>query len=216
MNAGVFADMEMDMTNASCREFAAALASSDPTPGGGGAAALIGALGASLGAMVASLTVGKKKYLDVEWRMKELITECEGLKEELLSQVEADEKGFLPLAAAYSIPKEDPTRRSIIDEASLGALAAPLRIMELAYEVITVSKELAEKGSRLAVSDAGCSAEAALAAMRCASLNVFINTRYLGDRDRAEEINGRCLELLEDGKREAEAVFDDVLSGLLV
>lgn len=215
MNAGVFADNEMDMTNASCREFASALASSDPAPGGGGAAALIGALAASLGAMVASLTVGKKKYLDVEERMREMRAECEGLKEELLSQVEADERGFLPLAAAYSFPKEDPMRQSVIDDASLGALAAPLRIMELAYEVVSVSGELAKKGSRLAVSDAGCAAEAALASMRCASLNVFINTRCLSDRERAKEINGRCLDLLERGKREAESVFDAVLSGLL-
>ena len=94
----------MDMTLESCRKFVEVLASNEPAPGGGGAAALVGAIGTALGNMVGSLTVGKKKYADVQDEIIALKAKCDALQTELLNQVEADEVSFLPLVKAYGIP----------------------------------------------------------------------------------------------------------------
>ncbi|MCI9119835.1 MAG: cyclodeaminase/cyclohydrolase family protein, partial [Flavonifractor sp.] len=100
----------MDYTTKSCRDFVAVLASDAPAPGGGGAAALAGALGTALGSMVGALTVGKRRYAAVESEINALMARCRALQEELLDQVPADAEGFLPLARAYGIPKDDPSR----------------------------------------------------------------------------------------------------------
>ena len=115
----------MDMTMESCRSFVEVLASNAPAPGGGGAAALVGAIGTALGNMVGSLTVGKKKYADVEAEIIDLKAKCDALQKELLDQVEADDKGFVPLAKAYGIPKEDPNRDAILEEEKVGRAADP-------------------------------------------------------------------------------------------
>ena len=103
----------MDMTLESCRTFVEVLASNAPAPGGGGAAALVGAIGTALGNMVGSLTVGKKKYAEVEAEIVALKATCDDLQKRLLDQVEADDKGFVPLAKAYGIPKDDPNRHRL-------------------------------------------------------------------------------------------------------
>ena len=108
----------MDMTLESCRRFVEVLASDAPAPGGGGAAALVGAIGTALGNMVGSLTVGKKKYADVQDEILALKAKCDDLQKQLLDQVEADDKGFVPLAKAYGIPKDDPNRDKILEEPS--------------------------------------------------------------------------------------------------
>ena len=109
----------MDMTTKSCREFVTVLASNEPAPGGGGASALVAALGTALGNMVGSLTVGKKKYADVEEEIKALMKECDDLQTQLLDQVPADAEGFVPLAKAYGIPKDDPTRAETLEKATI-------------------------------------------------------------------------------------------------
>ena len=121
----------MDMTLESCRRFVEVLASDAPAPGGGGAAALVGAIGTALGNMVGSLTVGKKKYADVQDEILALKAKCDDLQKQLLDQVEADDKGFVPLAKAYGIPKDDPNRDKILEEATITACAVPMHIMEL-------------------------------------------------------------------------------------
>lgn len=146
----------MDYTYKTCREFTELLSSDAPVPGGGGAAALAGALGASLAGMVGALTVGKKKYADVEDEIKKLIIRCDKLRIELMDQVAADADGFLPLAEAYGLPKEDPNRETVLQQALLTACIVPMRIMELCCQSIEAIKEIAQKGSRLAISDAGC------------------------------------------------------------
>ena len=108
----------MDMTLESCRRFVEVLASDAPAPGGGGAAALVGAIGTALGNMVGSLTVGKKKYADVQDEILALKAKCDDLQKQLLDQVEADDKGFVPLAKAYGIPKDDPNRDKILEESA--------------------------------------------------------------------------------------------------
>ena len=203
----------MDMTMANCREFVSVLASDAPAPGGGGAAALVGAIGTALGNMVGSLTVGKKKYADVQDEIIALKAKCDALQTELLNQVEADEVNFLPLAKAYGIPKDDPNRDAIMEEATLIACSTPIKIMELCCEAIDCIKVFAEKGSRLAVSDAGCGAVVCKAALQAASLNVFINTKTLKNRDKAEDLNRHANVMLNTYGQLADDIFNEVKAG---
>lgn len=203
----------MDMTMESCRKFVEVLASNAPAPGGGGAAALVGAIGTALGNMVGSLTVGKKKYADVEAEIIALKAKCDALQTELLDQVEADDKGFVPLAKAYGIPKDDPNRAAILEDATITACQVPMHIMELCCEALDCIRVFAEKGSRLAVSDAGCGAVCCKAALQAASLNVFINTKTLQNRTLAEEMNAKCLGMLDQYGKLADGIFETVKAG---
>ena len=200
----------MDMTLASCREFVTVLASDAPAPGGGGAAALVGAIGTALGNMVGSLTVGKKKYAAVEAEIIALKAKCDDLQKQLLDQVEADEVNFLPLAKAYGIPKDDPNRDKVMEEATIIACSTPMHIMELCCEAIEAIAVFAEKGSRLAVSDAGCGAVCCKAALQAASLNVFINTKSLKNREVAEEMNAKANVMLDKYCAMADDIFASV------
>ena len=203
----------MDMTTKSCREFVTVLASNEPAPGGGGAAALVGAIGTALGNMVGALTVGKKKYADVEEQIRGLMARCDALQTELLDQVPADAEGFLPLAKAYGIPKDDPSREAVLEEATVIACKVPVRIMELCCQALDAIKTFADKGSRLAVSDAGCGAVIVKSALQAASLNVFINTKTLKNRAYADELNAKCLAMLDDYGKLADKIFETVKSG---
>ena len=203
----------MDMTMATCREFVSVLASDAPAPGGGGAAALVGAIGTALGNMVGSLTLGKKKYADVQDEIIALKAKCDQLQKDLLDQVEADEVNFLPLAKAYGIPKDDPNRDAVMEEATLIACSTPIKIMELCCEAIDCIKVFADKGSRLAVSDAGCGAVVCKAALQAASLNVFINTKTLKNRDVAEDLNRHANVMLNKYGQLADEIFTDVKAG---
>ncbi len=203
----------MDMTMENCRKFVEVLASDAPAPGGGGAAALVGAIGTALGNMVGSLTVGKKKYADVQDEIIELKAKCDALQKELLDQVEADEINFLPLAKAYGIPKDDPNRDAVMEEATLIACSTPMKIMELCCQAIDYIAVFAAKGSRLAVSDAGCGAVICKAALQAASLNVFINTKSLKNRENAEELNRQANVMLNKYGQLADEIFSEVKAG---
>ena len=202
-----------DTTLKSCREFVSLLASDAPAPGGGGAAALVGAIGTALGNMVGALTVGKKKYADVEEKIKCLMSRCDELQTQLLDQVAADAEGFVPLARAYGIPEDDPNRAETLERATVTACQAPMRIMELCCDSLNVIAVMAEKGSRLAVSDAGCAAALVKAALQAASLNVFIITKTLRDRALAQEMNEKCLDMLERYGALADQIFNQVKDG---
>ena len=203
----------MDFANASCREFVTVLASNAPVPGGGGASALVAAIGTALGNMVGSLTVGKKKYADVEEEIIALKAKCDQLQQDLLDQIAADAKGFEPLAKAYGIPKDDPNRDQILEEATLVACQVPMKIMELCCEAIEAIAVFAATGSRLAVSDAGCGAVCVKGALQAASLNVFINTKTLKNRQAAEEMNAKCLGMLDKYGAMADEIFETVKAG---
>ena len=203
----------MDMTLESCRKFVEVLASNEPAPGGGGAAALVGAIGTALGNMVGSLTVGKKKYAEVEEEIIALKAKCDALQTELLNQVEADDEGFVPLAKAYGIPKDDPNRDAVLEAATITACAVPMHIMELCCEAIEYIAVFAAKGSRLAVSDAGCGAVCCKAALQAASLNVFINTKSLKNREVAEEMNAKANGMLNKYCAMADGIFNEVKAG---
>ena len=202
----------MDMTMESCRKFVEVLASDAPAPGGGGAAALVGAIGTALGNMVGSLTLGKKKYADVQEEIIALKKRCDELQKELLNQVEADDKGFVPLAKAYGIPKDDPNRDAILEEATVTACAVPMHIMELCCQALDCVAVFAAKGSRLAVSDAGCAAVCCKAALQAASLNVFINTKSLKNRETAQAMNDKSNGMLNAYVPKADEIFNSVKS----
>ena len=185
----------MDMTLESCRFFVDMLASATPSPGGGGAAALVGSIGTALGHMASNLTVGKKKYAAVQERILELNVKFQCLEKELLDQVEADEKGFLPLAAAYKLPKDAPGYDRFMDEATMDACRVPMKVMELCCQALECIAEVAEKGSRLAVSDAGSGAVCCKAAIQAAALTVFINTKNMKNRDAAGAIDEKIWQI---------------------
>ena len=206
----------MDMTTKSCREFVTVLASNEPAPGGGGASALVAAIGTALGNMVGSLTVGKKKYADVEAEIIALQKKCDALQTELLDQVPADAEGFIPLANAYGIPKDDPDRPRIMEEATITACKVPMHIMELCCEAIDAIEVFAAKGSRLAVSDAGCGATIVKAALQAASLNVFINTKLMTDKTHAAALDAQADALLSEYVPKADAVFAQVTKQLRI
>ena len=171
----------MKLIDKTVAAFTEELASPAPVPGGGGASALAAAIGVSLGDMVGELTVGKKKYADVEGEIQSLMARAQALRIRFLELVDADAAAFAPLAKAYGIPKEDPNRAQIMEEALKTACSVPMDIMRACAEAIDIIEEFAAKGSKLAVSDAGCGAILCKAAMQAAALNVFINTKSMKD-----------------------------------
>lgn len=208
----------MDFSKVACDEFVEVLASKAPVPGGGGASALVGAIGTALGNMVGSLTIGKKKYADVEDRIKALMAKADDLQKRLLELIEGDAKCFEPLAAAYGLPAENEeqkvTKTKIMEEALKVACTVPVEIMEACCEAIDIIVEFAEKGSVLAISDAGVGAVFCKAALNGASLNVFINTKSMQDRKYAKELNEKCDEMMVTYSGKADEVFERVLARL--
>ncbi len=191
-------------------KFLETLASSAPTPGGGGAAALCGALGIALGNMVGSLTLGKKKYADVQEDIAELNAKAEALRAGFVALVDADAEAFAPLSRAYSIPKDDPARDEIMEPALLKAAEAPLEIMRKCAEALELISGYAAKGSALAISDAGCAAALCGAAMEAAALNVKINTKSMKNRAVADSINAEMNELLQKYFALSQEIYNDV------
>ena len=208
----------MEMMEKSCGQFLAELAGKAPTPGGGGASALVGAAGVALGNMVGSLTTGKKKYAAVEAGIQALNARAETLRGELEALVQADAEAFAPLAAAYGLPKDTPEqaahKAAVLEKALDAACAVPLQIMEKCAEGIALAEEYAAKGSVLAVSDAGCAAVLCKAALQAASLNVFINTNLMADRSRADVLDAKADSLLNEFVPRADAVFESVMQKL--
>ena len=206
----------MSFSDKSCSEFVEVLASKAPVPGGGGASAMVGALAMALGNMVGSLTVGKKKYAAVEEEMRALKDRCDRLQKDFLHLVERD--AFEPLARAYSMPKnteEEKAEKARVMEIVLrDACSVPMEIMEKCCEAIDIIAVFAEKGSVIAISDAGVGAAFAKAALQGASLNVYINTKSMADKALAAELNARCDRMLEEYSGKADAIFDSVLGRL--
>lgn len=195
-------------------KFLAELASSAPTPGGGGAAALCGALGIALGNMVGSLTLGKKKYADVQEDITALNSRAEALRADFAALIDADAEAFAPLSRAYSIPKDAPGRDEIMESALLRAAEPPLEIMRKCAEALDVIADYAAKGSALAVSDAGCAAALCGAALQAAALNVRINTKSMKNRAKAEEIDAETDELLQKYSTIAQEIYKRVYGRL--
>lgn len=201
----------MKLIDSTVAAFTQELASPAPVPGGGGASALAAAIGISLGDMVGELTVGKKRYADVEQDVRSLMERSQALRVRFLELVDADAEAFAPLAKAYGIPKDDPNRAEVMENALKVACGVPMDIMRACGEAIDIIEEFAAKGSKLAISDAGCGAILCKAAMQAASLNVFINTKSMKDRDRAEALEKEANDLLARYTALGDAVFETVV-----
>lgn len=197
---------------ASIEKFLDELASSNATPGGGSAAAIIGAMGAALVAMVCNLTIGKKKYAEVEGDMKALLARAEALRHKLTGMIEDDVRAFDAVMGAYGMPKEtdaDKEKRSAaIQDALKLATDVPLRCCHAAREVIDIAAETGAKGNLGVISDAGVGVLAAYAALRSAALNVYTNAKLIADKDFAEaklkELDG----LLSGAEAATERAYD--------
>jgi len=200
----------MAFIDGSCAGFVGALASKDAVPGGGCASAFIGAVGTALGSMVGNLTVGKKKYAGVEADIIGYLERASALQSEFLRLIDEDAAVFEPLSKAYGIPKEDPDRAQIMEDALKLACTAPLDTMRACAKAIGLLEEFANKGSVMAVSDAGAGAAFLRAAIIGASFNVFINTKAMADRESADRINTEANALLEEYVAKAGAIVAGV------
>jgi len=204
----------MKFIDKSCVEFVEVLASKAAVPGGGGASALVGAVGMALGSMVGNLTLGKKKYADVEADIAALLDKAAALQAELLRLIDEDAAVFEPLSKAYGIPKDDPTREQVMEDALKLACTVPLDIMRLSARAIELQDEFAKKGSVLALSDAGVGVIFCKAAMQGASLNVFINTGAMTDKGYAGSIEAEADAMLAKYCVLADEIYDSVTSRL--
>ncbi|HAQ96918.1 cyclodeaminase/cyclohydrolase family protein [Faecalibacterium langellae] len=201
----------MEMMERTCSQFLAELASKAPTPGGGGTAALVGAAGVALGNMVGNLTTGKKKYAAVEEKIQALNAKAETLRKELEALVQEDAEAFAPLAAAYGLPKDTPEQAAdkerVMETALTRAALVPIKIMQKCLEGITLAYSYAVDGSTMAISDAGCAAVLCKAALQAASLNVFVNTKLMTNREFATALEHTAEQLLDAGTSYADEAF---------
>ncbi len=200
------------------QEYLDVLSSKAPVPGGGGASALAGALGGALGMMVANLTIGKKKYADVEEDMKQYLEELQGIRDDFIRLADEDAIVFAPLSAAYSLPSATEEEKAYKDEVMeknlLAASLVPIRIMEKTGRTLEILEALVSKGSRLAVSDVGVAVAFVRAALLGAVMNVYINTKSMKNREKAEELNQYAERMIAEGSAHADAIYKQVLASL--
>jgi len=208
----------MAMLDSSCENFLSELASKAAVPGGGGAAALGGAIGMCLSNMVGNLTVGKKKYADVEGEVKELLERGDAVIEQLKLLVDKDAEVFGPLSKAYGLPKDTPEelkkKEETIEECSKVACTVPLEIMRNAYEGIKIHSRMGQIGSMLAISDVGCGVIFLKSALIAGSLNVIINLNTIKDRGFLEKTRAEMNSLLADGSKLADETLALVIAKL--
>ena len=194
------------------------LASSASTPGGGSAAAIIGAMGAALTSMVCNLTVGKKNYLEVEDEMKSALNKTEDLRARLTDMVKADVDVFNKVMGAYGLAKEtdeEKTARSAAIQLALKeATDVPLACAKLCREVIDISQAVAEKGNKNVISDSGVSVLAAHAALKSAALNVYINVGAIKDEAFAQDRLKQLEQVLDGADEKTESIYQTVKSRL--
>jgi formiminotetrahydrofolate cyclodeaminase len=200
--------------NSSIQTFLDDLASEHPTPGGGGAAAVCGAIGAALVSMVANLTIGKKNYEAVSDDLKAVNAKAEALRADLTRAIEEDVVAFKSVMGAYGLPRgtdeEKAKRTESIQAALKEATLAPLRAVKACFEVIRLSAIVAEKGNLNVISDAGVAVLSANAGLRSAALNVFINAKAIKDRDFAEKQIAEVNALIANAAETTEAVYQTV------
>ena len=199
-------------------DFTDELASGAPTPGGGGASALAGALGIALGNMVANLTIGKKRYACVEFKLVSLRAKAEDVQRELLELIEEDAEVFTSLAEVYRMPSdtddEKVFRGKAMQSALVGAAQIPLEIMKKCAEAIDLIEGFAKYGSRLALSDAACAATLCKSALKSAWINVRVNTHPMMDVYLKEKIEKEGLYLLGEYSAKADAIYDEIETNL--
>ncbi|MCE5238406.1 cyclodeaminase/cyclohydrolase family protein [bacterium] len=198
------------LTSQTVREYAARLAAGEPTPGGGSAAALVGALAVALGEMAANFTRGKDTWERVEAPLARL----EQLRETLLDLTDADPEAYAPVAAAYAMPRateeEKAARREAIQAALKQAAHVPLQVVGRVADAIAELPALAEHANRNLLSDVGVAAAFALAALKTGWLNVEVNLASIKDEEYVEDIRGAWQERLCEAEKTAAVVWEQV------
>lgn len=202
----------------SIQQFLDELASKEPTPGGGGAAAVMGAMGAGLVSMVCRLTIGKKNYEAVEAEMKGTLDASENLRTRLTDMIQADMSVFDRVMGAYGLPKETDAekqaRSGAIQSALKAATEVPLECARACAEVIALSRIVAEKGNRNVISDAGVAVLAGYAALKSAALNVYVNTGAIKDEAFVAERLSQLNAILTGMDISTEEIYQEVQSRL--
>lgn len=195
------------------------LASREPVPGGGGASALAGALGAALAGMVCNLTLGKKKYANVEKNIALILEEMQEHIQSFLQLADQDAAVFAPLAKAYSLPastaEEKQKKEEIKEELLWDAAQVPFSIMREGVWMLQSVCYLARYGSRMAVSDAGVSISLLRASITGAMMNVAVNAGMMKDKTRARKLLDEASDMLEASKQEADKLYTEILEELL-
>lgn len=206
------------MAEQSMKDFIEVLSSKAAVPGGGGACAYVAAAGMALGSMVANLTTGKKKYAGYQQEIEEILTKADVLSKELMEYMDKDAESFEPLSKAYGLPKDTPeqaaSKEKIMERALTDASMTPIALMEKILEALKILDRLSMIGSRLAVSDVGAGVQLCKAALNGASLNVFINTKLMKNRELAEEMNTKTDALLIEGNEMADRIYDTVIEAI--
>lgn len=205
----------MNLTQLSCEDFAGELASKKPVPGGGGAAALSGALGIALNSMVANYSKGKKKFIEFETQHEEILKKGERLREELLAAIQKDAENFEPLSKAYVMPsateEEKRIKEEVMQECLKKANSAPMETLSLTYEGILLHEKLADISSKTIISDIGVGVQLLKAALNSAYLNVLININSITDEDYVDKNKKSAEKLLKDGNKKADEIYEKVL-----
>ena len=204
----------------SIQKFLDELAGSSSTPGGGSAAAVMGAMGAALVSMVCNLTIGKKNYAEVEADMREVLGQSENLRMRLTGMINDDVAAFNQVMAAYGMPKnsdeEKARRTAAIQEALKHATQVPLSCAKVCFEVMKLAKRAAEKGNVNVVSDAGVAVLAVCAALKSAALNVYVNTAAIKDQAFNAQKLAELDNVLADADSFTDGVYELVKSKLVV
>jgi methenyltetrahydrofolate cyclohydrolase len=198
----------MAMAENSCSYFLDVLASKAPVPGGGGAAAMGGAIGMALSNMVCNLTTGKKKFADVEGEVQSLLAQGSAIIEDLKTLVDRDAEVFEPLSVAYGLPKDTPEeaahKAKVMEECSIQACSVPMEIMRKAYAGIKIHQRMGQIGTKLAISDVGCGVVFLKAALISGQLNVLINLGAIKDEKFVEAARNEMKQLLAEGSKIAD------------
>lgn len=206
--------------NYAIKEFIDLLASKEPAPGGGSAAALVGSIGVALSSMVANLTIGKEKFKDKEELMREIVQKNEKLQKELLELIEKDAEAFNKVANALKLPKNNPEekekRKEILENALKEASLVPLEVMKKSLEALKILENTLGNSTPNAVSDIGVSALCLKSAIQSAWLNVKINLISIRDKNFVYEIQRQAESLLEDGIQLANRIYEEVESVLQI
>ncbi len=208
----------MSMLDKSCKDFIDVLASKAPVPGGGGAAAMGGAIGMALSNMVGNLTVGKKKYADVEDEVKVLIENGNKIIADLERLVDKDAEVFEPLSKAYGLPKDTPElakqRDETLENCCKVACSVPMDIMRAAFEGIKIHARMGQIGTMLAISDVACGVVFMKSALIAGSMNVIININSITDQEFNKATKAEMDRLLAEGTKLADDTLSLVISKL--
>lgn len=208
----------MKISEKTCIEFVNVLASKSAVPGGGGAAALVGAIGMALGSMVCNLTMGKKKYAEYEESVKEILVKAREIEKKLLSMIDKDAENFLPLSKAYGLPnsteEEKKIKEEIMENALKVACEVPIDIVRVCFDAIKLHEDLVDKCSKLAISDVGVGVQCLRAAILSGKLNVVININSIKDMEYVETIRKEVNSVVEEGVKICDEVYAKVEKAL--